>query len=133
MIEAKERADLHLQIVDNLKKNVADPLLAYTEQMKKDLKTQYAPIDKAYKNFMDALANSLKVATAPHTAHRNADMSAGEARLAGLHGGAVAHCDVQPLRQVVSEPVQAGAAHGGAHAGEAVRLRCASPRAHRPA
>ena len=64
--EGKERADLHLQISETLKKSVADPLTAYSEQLKKDLKLQYAPIDKAFKNFMDALANSIKVVLVWH-------------------------------------------------------------------
>ena len=60
MLEFKEQADQHQTICDVLKKQTTD-MLAFAEQQKKDHKALQVPVEKAYKSFMDAYANSLKV------------------------------------------------------------------------
>lgn len=61
VIEFKEQGELHLTMAEVLRKNVAEPLLVFSEQQKKEHKVQQAPIEKAYKVFVDSLANSVKV------------------------------------------------------------------------
>ncbi len=61
VLEFKERADIHLQKSDLLKKQLCDPLSAYADNQKKEHKAIHASIDKSFKTFVKASSTATEV------------------------------------------------------------------------